>query len=1450
MPIQIRLTVLGRGTAEGGVDVQVTAPADTPLAAVLGSLAAAAVPGAGAPGTVYCEDERLDPQLALLGQPPLVEGAVLSFHQPLTGPRPPAPAARLLVVAGPDAGGVHLLNGGEVRIGRSSGADVALRDPDVSRLHCALTLGPDGSVTVTDLGSTNGTQIDGRPVTAPATPLPAGAPLRLGESTLRVVPAATVRAAGAAEGSAPGLPWRGTPAGEAAPDGAAPAGDGGASRHDAAPSAARTRPGGYAPEAERAAGHDGESGFRDGGTMPAQRDGHASEGPGPGASGAPRWREERTAHHTGADRPPHAPEAARRHDERPGTATSPVPGARGSGGVGERDPFSASPGGARGRAGDTATSPERDGGDRARDAREKISTATGTTTSSAPGRGLGDRDGTGRTGGGRERAPFDSTRPDPRGRTGGTAAGQDTGAPPDGGRAVRSEPPSSGGADRAAGSHEARDTLGTGRAARSAPAASDGGDRLSAPRREHTGGVAEGRPHDGPATAGTAQGPSNRATLGGGPGAPRPDTPGGAGAGAGAGAHGGSTAGAGEAGDRREPTPFDSTTGRPERLPGTGSHPGRDTGDGRATGQDAGRAFSRHPGARTGSRMGSPSPSQDSHGTPGRAGTGEAGDGREADPFGSGTDQPAHRPTDRTGSTQDRGAAAGPTGGQSSGHRLAPAGPSTDVPVQGRGSAAEAAHHASAPRVRSGPTERPGTGDVPGANPPPTGGRRAGAAEAGAAPSATGAAQHPPAGTGGHAGRELPDADADADRDQPHTTRIAAPPPPQERPRIGSGPQGHDPHQGQRGPDGQVTLVGQQAVRPRKGIVGWALRVGRGAGRGVDPEEAAAARAEAAAADARWPDPAAILLSALEGDPRLWARDGAHPEAYTVRLGTTQRPAGPLLPVTIGLPRAGSLGLAGPRERLTGLARTVLAQLAALHAPSALRIAVLADGRAREWSWLGWLPHLRPARGENCRLLLGFDPAQITARLRELTQLVREPDEGPRTVVLLDGDPGSAAAREAAARLAAEGPAAGIHLLVLTETPPATPASPLEEALAAARRSSAAFRACGTAGVLSGAVATSLRLIGEDGQPGPVVTADAVSPAWAERFARALAPLREREDGAVGAPSPQPLPENVRLLDILALPRVTPSTLRERWAHRSGLPFVLGLGGTGPVEANLAAARAPLMISGPPASGRTELLCSLAVSLAASAGPAALSLLLIEGSATGGGLRPAAELPQVAGHLAATDPVRMRAFAQDLRAELKRRALLLGEEAAGTASPGVVAPRPPADDLRRDAGLPRLVVLVDDLDLLLTPPLGAPGRPAAGSVIRVLESIAREGHRLGVHLITAGSGGAPGTGTPGARLPDTAWARVALSGSPAGRAELRTGSGQLIPFQVGRVTGRIPRTATLRPTVTLVDWATAGDPPARRPVRELGNGPTDIALLASAAARAGRTDPAGTASLV
>ncbi len=192
--MQIRLTVLGpRGgqTEPGGrpaaaCDVLVTAPAGTALAAVASGLAAAVTSGEG-PTVLYAQSDRLDLQRCTLGEPPLVDGAVLSVGTPAEpGPDLAEATARLHVVAGPDAGGVHLLHGGQIRVGRSAQADVPLDDPDVSRLHCAVTLDPDGRVTVTDLGSTNGTTVDGRAISDRPVRLPSGSLLRVGESVLRL----------------------------------------------------------------------------------------------------------------------------------------------------------------------------------------------------------------------------------------------------------------------------------------------------------------------------------------------------------------------------------------------------------------------------------------------------------------------------------------------------------------------------------------------------------------------------------------------------------------------------------------------------------------------------------------------------------------------------------------------------------------------------------------------------------------------------------------------------------------------------------------------------------------------------------------------------------------------------------------------------------------------------------------------------------------------------------------------------------------------------------------------------------------------------------------------------------------------------------------------------------------------------------------------------------------
>lgn len=72
--------------------------------------------------------------------------------------------------------------GGAV-IGRREPADIVLQDSELSRAHCRLTLNW-AELVVTDLGSTNGTYVDGVRAEGP-TPVPVGALLHVGNQVLK-----------------------------------------------------------------------------------------------------------------------------------------------------------------------------------------------------------------------------------------------------------------------------------------------------------------------------------------------------------------------------------------------------------------------------------------------------------------------------------------------------------------------------------------------------------------------------------------------------------------------------------------------------------------------------------------------------------------------------------------------------------------------------------------------------------------------------------------------------------------------------------------------------------------------------------------------------------------------------------------------------------------------------------------------------------------------------------------------------------------------------------------------------------------------------------------------------------------------------------------------------------------------------------------------------------------
>jgi pSer/pThr/pTyr-binding forkhead associated (FHA) protein len=68
--------------------------------------------------------------------------------------------ATLVILSGPGAGVEHPLERPRTVLGRGPGVDLALPDPEMSRQHAAVEF-EGGSFRIRDLGSTNGTQVNG-----------------------------------------------------------------------------------------------------------------------------------------------------------------------------------------------------------------------------------------------------------------------------------------------------------------------------------------------------------------------------------------------------------------------------------------------------------------------------------------------------------------------------------------------------------------------------------------------------------------------------------------------------------------------------------------------------------------------------------------------------------------------------------------------------------------------------------------------------------------------------------------------------------------------------------------------------------------------------------------------------------------------------------------------------------------------------------------------------------------------------------------------------------------------------------------------------------------------------------------------------------------------------------------------------------------------------------------
>src|SRR3954452_23258469 len=95
---------------------------------------------------------------------------------------------RFQVRAGSRAGTTFEVDRTGVVLGRGADCDIVLDDQKASRKHARIQQLPDGRVSVQDLGSSNGTLVNGSPI--PTVILTGAGTIQIGDTVLDAVPAA------------------------------------------------------------------------------------------------------------------------------------------------------------------------------------------------------------------------------------------------------------------------------------------------------------------------------------------------------------------------------------------------------------------------------------------------------------------------------------------------------------------------------------------------------------------------------------------------------------------------------------------------------------------------------------------------------------------------------------------------------------------------------------------------------------------------------------------------------------------------------------------------------------------------------------------------------------------------------------------------------------------------------------------------------------------------------------------------------------------------------------------------------------------------------------------------------------------------------------------------------------------------------------------------------------
>ncbi|GAB2446163.1 type VII secretion protein EccCa [Streptomyces incanus] len=442
------------------------------------------------------------------------------------------------------------------------------------------------------------------------------------------------------------------------------------------------------------------------------------------------------------------------------------------------------------------------------------------------------------------------------------------------------------------------------------------------------------------------------------------------------------------------------------------------------------------------------------------------------------------------------------------------------------------------------------------------------------------------------------------------------------------------------------------------------------------------------------------------------------------------------VPLTVPLDRAGNVSVVGDREDVLRVVRALLVQTAVTHAPDDVALALAVPGeRLAEWEWAKWLPHVLDPQAhdgpvaarriapdvrqlaEGLRHELGRRSAYAAEVRRGLADRAALRLAG-RLLVVVDahGEPAAELPRPDSTVGLADMGVTVVHLLQEQVHEPDEVSVRLtvqgERVVVEDVRGSSAAEDLRGSSVAEGAV-------------------DPVTAAGAEGVARLLAPLRlSPESIAEGSPVTGPV-DFPALLGIADPADLDLPTLWKPRGERDFLRVPIGL--TDRHEPVLLDLKESSQLGmgphglcvGATGSGKSELLRTLVLALAATHSPEELALVLVDykGGAT---FAPFAELPHTAGMITNLENRAglVERVHTSLAGEVKRRQQVL-KDAGNIADIGHYAvlratERPDLEPL------PHLFVVIDEFGELLT---------AKPDFIDLFLSIGRIGRSIGVHLL-------------------------------------------------------------------------------------------------------------------